>query len=382
MDELRNTKILIITTSPHPVIVEEYNEIKKHVGSAVFVMFPPLKVLIMEFFRNIRILIHNIKLVLLFLSIVSDNFTKLRPRVLLRSYLNLLYLLILDKKEPFTTIHAHWLYPSGLIAITYSKYLHKKVVVSIHGYDADERTFKNKRLKHVALDVARKSDWIISGDKTMYDTFIGYDIRNIILANYFIDISKFECSTEDVVAMKREIGIDQNSFTIIFGPRLTKMYGAIDFTEAIIRIHHQIPNLFVVCMGRGDLTELTDMAFRRAGIHYKLTGDIPHTEVKKLLNLGDVLCYPCHLAQGILVLEAYACNKPVIAYNVKVAKVEDGVTGLLATTGDHLMLANLMVKLYNDEALREKMGQEGKRKLIREYDKHKRIMSILRCYKD
>ena len=67
--------------------------------------------------------------------------------------------------------------------------------------------------------------------------------------------------------------------------------------------------------------------------------------------------------QGIVLLEAQASAKPVVAFDVGGVNeaVRNGETGLLVKRGSTEKLADAIMKLLSDKALREKMGADGRR---------------------
>jgi glycosyltransferase involved in cell wall biosynthesis len=67
--------------------------------------------------------------------------------------------------------------------------------------------------------------------------------------------------------------------------------------------------------------------------------------------------------QGIVLLEAQASAKPVVAFEVGGVNeaVCNGETGLLVKRGSTDKLADVIMKLLSDKALREKMGANGRK---------------------
>jgi glycosyltransferase involved in cell wall biosynthesis len=84
-----------------------------------------------------------------------------------------------------------------------------------------------------------------------------------------------------------------------------------------------------------------------------------------LLPASDVLLLTS-ISEGIplTVIEAMAAGRPVVATNVGGVGeiVEDGTTGLLAPSGDDAGLAEHVLRLADDAALRERMGEAGRRR--------------------
>jgi glycosyltransferase involved in cell wall biosynthesis len=83
-------------------------------------------------------------------------------------------------------------------------------------------------------------------------------------------------------------------------------------------------------------------------------------DVHRIFSQLDVLVQPNRGPEGLgrSVLEAMACSVPVIAVNRwgPAELVKDGITGLLFQTLDAKSLANQMLKLGTDSALRARLG--------------------------
>jgi glycosyltransferase involved in cell wall biosynthesis len=88
-------------------------------------------------------------------------------------------------------------------------------------------------------------------------------------------------------------------------------------------------------------------------------------------------------AFGIVLLEAMACGKPVVASNVGGIPfvVEEGKTGLLFESGNVEDLADKIVTILKDEELREKMGEAG-RERAKEFTWDKIAERTVEVYKE
>ena len=63
-----------------------------------------------------------------------------------------------------------------------------------------------------------------------------------------------------------------------------------------------------------------------------------------------------------VLLEAQSCGLPIVAYDVRVGPgfiVHDGVDGILVKEGDRQAYEEALLKLMNDEELRQRMGAEA-----------------------
>jgi glycogen(starch) synthase len=86
---------------------------------------------------------------------------------------------------------------------------------------------------------------------------------------------------------------------------------------------------------------------------------------------------------GNVILESYACSKPVIASDVQSMKdlVIDGKTGLLFSPGNVDQLANAISRIVGDAERARLMGRDGRELVEREYDLSKLILRTEATYR-
>jgi len=368
--------VLVFASFLTPSVINEFHELKNHIKNITLVGIMPPKTLLRELLFNFKTILFRIKYVILFMSIIISNLGKYPLSGLIYWYLHLVYLLILDQRIHFKIIHAHWIYPAGIVATTYCKYFPKKVVITVRGYDMDERTFDNLKLKKMVIETGFKADCIITGERRLYNNLNTCGFKKIIFTPPFVELPE-----TDGVDLRKEKNIDPNSYIIVFGPHLRQTYGVMDFAKAMIKVSSDIANLLVICIGVGNETEQVSKLFDKNNINYKLTGKIPNSEVIKYLKLSDIVCNLSHWGQGMFTLEAFSCGKPVIGWNdADEIKIKDGITGLLTKSGNVEGLSEIIVKLYRNPDLRRKLGDKAKEIVETEYSKNNRIANVLSAY--
>ena len=97
---------------------------------------------------------------------------------------------------------------------------------------------------------------------------------------------------------------------------------------------------------------------------FKFLGNLKDDTLPTVYNCADVFALPSiQEGQGIVLLEAQASAKPVVAFDIGGVNeaVRNGETGLLVKLGSTEEFADAMMKLLSDRALREKMGANGRR---------------------
>ncbi len=139
-----------------------------------------------------------------------------------------------------------------------------------------------------------------------------------------------------------------------------KKYKSVDhIIKAMPRILQQIPGAVLKIVGDGDaLAELKVLSDAlHLNEHIVFTGHVSHEEKVRLINESWVVVNPSSKeGWGLTVIEANACNVPVVAANSPGLRdsVIDGETGVLYEYGDLQQLADSVVELMQHQEKREK----------------------------
>jgi glycosyltransferase involved in cell wall biosynthesis len=105
------------------------------------------------------------------------------------------------------------------------------------------------------------------------------------------------------------------------------------------------------------------------GRHVEFLG--ARLEIPELMNGFDVFVLPSLWEPfGLVIAEAMACAKPVVATQVGGIPeiVEHERTGLLVPAGEPTPLAEALLALLHDPALRTRMGEAGRRRFLERFD--------------
>lgn len=112
-------------------------------------------------------------------------------------------------------------------------------------------------------------------------------------------------------------------------------------------------------------------------------GSVPHAQMAALLRESDVVLN-CSLSEGGManaVLEALAVGRAVLAADIEGNRslVEDGVTGLLFR--DDAGLLSAAERLVDDPALRRRLGQAGRARVLATYAPAREIDGYVALYR-
>lgn len=132
-------------------------------------------------------------------------------------------------------------------------------------------------------------------------------------------------------------------------------------------------------IGDGPDRDALEMQSEHAGISDQVTfhGQQTRADVAALLRDAKVVAAPSVPSsdgrrEGIPValMEAMSSGLPVVASRLSGIPelVEDGVSGLLAPPGDAVALADVLERLWRDPALRQRLGQAARQKILNEFD--------------
>ncbi|WP_449369641.1 glycosyltransferase [Thiomonas sp.] len=129
----------------------------------------------------------------------------------------------------------------------------------------------------------------------------------------------------------------------------------------------------LVLGGEGPLTGALQARAAHLGARVVFAGAIPEAELPAYFHACDVFCLPSVApaeAFGMVQTEAMACGKPVVntwlGNGVNVVAPDDRVA-LTVQPGDAKALAAALRRILQDPALAARLGEEGRRRAIREF---------------
>ncbi|MHB1295058.1 MAG: glycosyltransferase family 4 protein [Anaerolineae bacterium] len=160
--------------------------------------------------------------------------------------------------------------------------------------------------------------------------------------------------------------VDEQEGTVLFFGRIWGYKGLDYLIRSEPLITEQVPNARIIIAGEGE-----DMARYRALMQHPERFEVHNEFVSEekqaqLFRRACVVTLPyVEATQSAVIPVAYAFGKPVVATTVGSLPdlVDDGKTGLLVPPRNEEALANAIVRLLQDGALRHRMGARGRTKL-------------------
>jgi len=271
----------------------------------------------------------------------------------------------------------------GLITALNNQGTKKPFVHTIHGVLADEyeqarkneyQSFRGRianyfmhRLAALEEKTAKKATLIVTISKYSLEKIQKYynvDAAKVRIVPNGVDPEKFKPS-EDPTAVKRQFGLG-NEPCVLFVGSLIPRKGLLFLVEAAKKIVNKYRETKFMIVGEGPLRNQLQRKIEAANLsgNFTFLGNMKWDRLPAVYNCADVFVLPSiQEGQGIVLLEAQASAKPVVAFDIGGVNeaVRNGETGLLVKQGSTDKLADAIVKLLSDKALREKMGANGRR---------------------
>jgi len=142
------------------------------------------------------------------------------------------------------------------------------------------------------------------------------------------------------------------------------------FLQAAALVHEAIPQAEFLIVGDGPQRAKLEMLAVGLPLDESVHFAGTRRDVPKVLSLLDVLAISSHMeANPVSILEAMACEKPVVATRVGSIPetVADGETGHLTEPGDARQLADRMIELLQNPDRAAAMGRAGRERVIRHW---------------
>lgn len=264
--------------------------------------------------------------------------------------------------HPFDVILAYFIYPAGYLATVLGELLRVPVVCSCRGNDVSKEMFITPTIIAAVLARSTRLIFVSASLLHMADTLVPCRAKATVVANA-VDSTLFAPDANARPEPHRSIVVGTSG--------LMRWKKGIDLFLPLIHTLCTTPAVRILVAGYGldaaidqhiaDFLDRYDLCQR-----IDITGPLPHPQMVHALRRMDIYVstsYQEGMPNGVL--EAMACALPVVATDADGTPdlVQDGVTGSLCAMGDLDALAARCRTLIAQPALRQRMGQAGRRRV-------------------
>jgi len=181
---------------------------------------------------------------------------------------------------------------------------------------------------------------------------------------------------------------DDGKLNILFVGRLDKRKGFKYLLQAFAQVKKAVPEARLIVVGAYDKEDKAPYVLyaRQHRLRdVRFIGYVSEDDLPRYYRTCHVFCAPSTGFEsfGIILLEAMAAGKPIVASNIAGYRsvLEDGEEGLLVQPEDEQGLAETLIRLLKDSALRGRMGHKGQAKAT-VYSWQKVAQQVLDYYRE
>lgn len=292
---------------------------------------------------------------------------------------------LLSKGRSYDIVHAHYIFPSGWLALLFKQLCNAKIVVTVHGGDIDKMARIHPLIYQKTKQTLSKADEVIVVGEELRDkvrTEFGIPNHKITLLNMGVNRMIFSPISKKVA--KKELGLPIDEKIILYVGNLIYQKGIAELVTAFqeIQVSDRI-SLHLIGAKKepeflADLQkEIRDQQMEKVIFHQAKD----QKEIARWLSAADVFVLPSHIEGfGLTALEAMACHTPVIGSKVGgLAYLLDGKAGMAVKPKSPNDLKIALMKVLKDQKLREELVNNGMKK-VQKYDQQRLIKSLISIY--
>jgi len=346
--------------------------------------------------RWVNSLAENFEVHLVYCKNHKPNIDVINPEVILHElyfnaplgyYLNSIQLKKIYKEIKPDIVNVH--YASGYGTLARMSKL-KNVLLSVWGSDVYDFPKESKIKKRILQKNIMYAKAIASTSNVMAEELK----REVPIINKEIHITPFGVDTQKF--KKTDCKRTDNNFNIGIIKKLERKYGIEYLILAVEKLIQKLTenqeielanSIKVYIYGDGTQEESLRNLIKEHDLskYIFLMGKIPNNVVPEKLNEFDAFCATSVLNSesfGVAVVEAMACEVPVVATNVDGFSevMENEKTGYIVEKRNINQIAEALEILLKNEKLRKQFGKNGRRRVLENYDWKDNVEKMKKIY--
>lgn len=259
----------------------------------------------------------------------------------------------------------------------------KGIINTKHCLDAKTGTAKKFISKHVNKLL---SDKIIAISYAVRNNLLDAGIPGQRISVIYNGVDPvINLDEEEKTKVRTQLGIRPNEQVIGILARLEEIKGHKYFLKAAVRVVEKFEKVRFVIAGTGSLTNDLKSMSKSYGIKDKVifTGHVKDTfkvfsiiDINVITSLSEAFC--------LSLIEGMSAGKPGIGTNTGgiVEIIENGSNGFIVPPADEKALADAMLTLLNNTAIKNEMGRKGKRIYNKKFTALKMAEMTEKLYKE
>jgi glycosyltransferase involved in cell wall biosynthesis len=201
-----------------------------------------------------------------------------------------------------------------------------------------------------------------------------------------VDVDRASAGLHMAEAFRRMYSIPDQQAVVVQVSWIIPEKGIQDLLRAARLVLSRAPNVQFVIVGDGTFRGPCQRLAAELGIsdHVTWTGLMQDPLGQGAYAAADVVCQMSRWEEvfGMVITEAMASGKPVIGTRVGGVpeSIIDGETGFLVERGDEAAMAEKILCLLADPALRARMGRKGRQTVEAKFDHRQNVSKLIQLY--
>ncbi|WP_010676936.1 glycosyltransferase [Bacillus timonensis] len=288
----------------------------------------------------------------------------------------------------YKVVHAHYVFPSGVLGLVYKKIWKSKFVVTAHGGDIHKMAKINRITGDLTKLVLTQADHVIAVGQTLYQEIhqeYGVGTSKLSIISMGVNRSVFMPQSQENA--RKIIGKPNGEQMILFVGNLIEAKGVKELIQAFEQVKEVKPNASLHLIGRvaseSFYNQVQQMVAENGLADVFFHGPMSQKDVANWMAASDVFVLPSYNEGfGLVALEAMSCHTPVVASDVGGLSflLADGA-GILIKPKDSGSLYDGLMEVLENETLRQELVKKGEI-LAKENDQNYLLSKILEIYGD
>jgi glycosyltransferase involved in cell wall biosynthesis len=282
----------------------------------------------------------------------------------------LLAVIHLLMRQPIQVIHAHWIFPQGMIAslartLTRSR---AKVLCTSHG--GDLYGLKGAVFSRVKKMVADACDHLTVVSQAMRVDLmkLGVESRKVSVIPMGVDLRRRFVPPS----------VPSRAESLLFVGRLVEKKGLRYLLEAMPKILKRFPKVHLTVVGDGPNRLELEILASDFGLcaRVRFLGALNNDELPAIYQRAGIVVFPSVVSDdgdregfGLVLVEAMGCDCAVVVTNLPAMMdiVQDGKTAVVVRQKNPDEIVAAVIKLSNP-GLRSAMAHEGRQQVLERFD--------------
>ncbi|MBV1871146.1 MAG: glycosyltransferase family 4 protein [Gammaproteobacteria bacterium] len=275
------------------------------------------------------------------------------------------------RRNSIEVIHAHWVFPQGIIAVIAKMFLRDKPKILLTSHGADLFTLNSFVFKKIKTYVITKSDRFAVVSKYMKE----FCVKQLLIPASDVSVISMGVDLRNIFKPSTY----GNRKGLVFVGRLVEKKGLDILLQALSILNDRNHPVLLTIIGGGAQSSL----YKEMAVNLNLsdlvefTGPVENDRVARYLQKSEVAVFPFRVADdgdteglGLTTIEAIGCGCLVVVSDLPAIRdvVEHKHTGLLFDSSDPRNLADAIELALSGELDNEKLIGAARMHVIKKYD--------------